>query len=227
MISRIDHDHAREKAEQILELFISILSSSSDCYTKFAAALPLTRICLLLLGDRPSPIVATQVLKLIDVSLNTSRSFSRKFELVSGWSVLKTVLPYAWNTSVHAAAFRVLLGSSDVQSTDVPTIACPNIMPAILAALNKVLSSVVHQVPSVNSVETDDDSKFFETATSPIYLRHICRYGICCRTLVGGIGRPAGNQSYVLPAFQIPADDTTSHPSFSVFCEHTFVNGRD
>lgn len=158
VISRIDHDHAREKAEQILELFISILSSSSDCYTKFAAALPLTRICLLLLGDRPSPIVATQVLKLIDVSLHTSRSFSRKFELVSGWSVLKTVLPYAWNTSVHAAAFRILLGSSDVQSANVPTIACPNIMPAILAALNKVLSSAVHQIPSMDNAETDDDS---------------------------------------------------------------------
>ncbi|RDB25611.1 Beige 1 [Hypsizygus marmoreus] len=39
-----------------------------------------------------------------------SPSFSRKFELISGWSVLKTVLPYCWDPRVNEAAFDVLLG---------------------------------------------------------------------------------------------------------------------
>jgi len=145
VISRIDHDHTREKAERVLEMLVSILSDSRECFMRFAAALPLTRICLLLIGHRSSSTVATEILKLLDISLNTSRSFSRKFELVSGWTILKSVLPYAWDSNVHAVAFRILLGGqgSRAQSPGgVPVVVCPNIMPAILASLNKELQTI-------------------------------------------------------------------------------------
>ena len=149
VISRIDHDHTREKAERVLEMLVSILSDSRECFTRFAAALPLTRICLLLIGHRSSSTVATEILKLLDISLNTSRSFSRKFELVSGWTILKSVLPYAWDSNVHAVAFRILLGGqgSRAQSPGgVPVVVCPSIMPAILASLNKELQTIACSV---------------------------------------------------------------------------------
>ncbi|KAI0067044.1 beach-domain-containing protein [Artomyces pyxidatus] len=146
-ISRIDHTHAREKAEQVLEMFISVLSVSSDCYNRFSAALPLTRICILLLGDRPSPFVATQILRLIGVSLTVSRSFSRKFELVSGWTILKVVLPHVWDASVHTAAFQILLGPSGEpeNASGEPVVSCPSILPAILGALSRTLVAAAHQ----------------------------------------------------------------------------------
>ena len=112
------------------------------------AVLPLTRICLLLIGDRPTPVVASQVLLLIGISLSYSSSFSRKFELVSGWSVLKTVLPFAWDPSVHEAAFDILLGRvAQKKSTGPPstTVVCPYIMPAIFCALHRGLNAIASQ----------------------------------------------------------------------------------
>ncbi|KAF9062084.1 hypothetical protein BDP27DRAFT_1428288 [Rhodocollybia butyracea] len=40
----------------------------------------------------------------------TSILFLRKFELISGWNVLKTVLPGCWSSNVNELAFDVLLG---------------------------------------------------------------------------------------------------------------------
>lgn len=78
--------------------------------------------------------------------MNLSPAFSRKFELVSGWSVLKTVLPYAWDPNVNEAAFDVLLGRVGIDrkaaSHGNPTIVCPHIVPAIFSALQKGLESV-------------------------------------------------------------------------------------
>ncbi|KAH9025764.1 hypothetical protein EDB84DRAFT_1440314 [Lactarius hengduanensis] len=110
VLSQIDDGRSREKAEQLFGAFVSILSDSPDCYIRFAATLPLTCIYLLLLGDKPSSFVAKQVLDLIALSLHKSKSFSRKFELVSGWTIVKTVLPDAWDSNVHATAFGILLG---------------------------------------------------------------------------------------------------------------------
>jgi hypothetical protein len=94
---------------------------------------------LLLLGDKPSSLVANRVLTLIGISNTFTASFSRKFELVSGWSILKTILPPIWDTSVNQAAFDVLLGRfshiGKVTGADTSVIVCPNIAPAILAAL--------------------------------------------------------------------------------------------
>ncbi|KAI0300557.1 beach-domain-containing protein [Multifurca ochricompacta] len=141
-LSRIDHDRSREKAERLLGVFVSLLSESSDCFTRFSTALPLTRIYLLLLGDKPSPFVARQVLDLIKISLDRYKSFSRKFELVSGWTILKTVLPHVWDVSIHAATFFILLGQAEDQE---PVVGCSHILPAILASLSRMLAAAAHE----------------------------------------------------------------------------------
>ncbi|KAF5370942.1 hypothetical protein D9615_009793 [Tricholomella constricta] len=166
IISRIDYTNPQEKAEPVLDMLISTLSIPSY-HAKFAAALPLTRICLLLLGDRPSPAVATQILTLIGVSNTISSSFSRKFELISGWNVLKTVIPYCWDPRVNQTAFDILLGrfnhikKSPVQTLN--TVVCPNIVPAILSVLQTGLISVANNC-SVSD-EIDSSSGQFSWST--------------------------------------------------------------
>jgi hypothetical protein len=145
-VSKLDKTNRREKAEQVLEALVHILATPS-LLTKFAAALPLSRVLLLLLGEHPSPVVAAQILILLSLVLNASPSFKRKFELVSGWMVLRTVLPAAWDPSVHVAAFDLLLGRVYVAGkspTSGPTdIICPYIFPTILASLHHGLERVV------------------------------------------------------------------------------------
>lgn len=142
VLSQIDKDRSREKAEQLLGTFVSLLSESPDCYMRFSAALPLTRIYLLLLGDKPSSFVAKQVLDLIALSLDKSKSFSRKFELVSGWTIVKTVIPDIWDANIHAAAFGILLGQDRGQE---PFVTCSHIFPAILGSLTSLLAIVAHE----------------------------------------------------------------------------------
>ncbi|EPQ51421.1 beach-domain-containing protein [Gloeophyllum trabeum ATCC 11539] len=140
--SVIDSSHVRERAERVLEILVDILSDRA-AYNKFTGALPATRIYLLLLGDRPSPAVAKQILLLIGISINISTSFIRKFELVSGWNMVKTVLPYGWDYTVHPAAFGVLLGTiGNSAPPSTPVVACPQIMPAILASMQRGLTRV-------------------------------------------------------------------------------------
>lgn len=162
MMSRMDASLASrtEKAEQVLEATIDLLSTPGP-YAKFSAALPLTRICLLLLGDRPSSVVASQVLLLIAISLNASTSFSRKFELVSGWSILKVVLPRSWDPSVHEGVFDILLGryGSGPRSAGPGSmnVACPYIAPTILEALHIGLDVVAHPSSVINE---EDEGTF-------------------------------------------------------------------
>jgi hypothetical protein len=152
---RLEQKHPRERAEQVLEALVSLLNAPA-LYNKFTAALPLARICLLLLGDRPSSVVATQVLLLIGVSLNVSSSFSRKFELVSGWSALKVVLPDVWDASIHEAAFDILLGrvgsDKNVNRSGNLTVVCPNIMPAVFAALHVGLNAVARLTENAEAI---------------------------------------------------------------------------
>jgi hypothetical protein len=144
--SRLDKTNRREKAEQVLEALVHILATP-NLLTKFAGALPLSRVLLLLLGEHPSPVVASQILILLSLILNISSSFNRKFELVSGWMVLRTVLPAAWDPSVHVAAFDLLLGRVYVAgkhpSTGPTNVLCPYILPSILASLQYGLERVV------------------------------------------------------------------------------------
>ena len=128
----------------------------------------MARICLLLLGDRPSPVVATQILNLIGLSIQLSSSFNRKFELISGWLVLKTVLPSVWDPQINKAAFDLLLGRLSVDigpSTPTPssasssksrmkpkqpqkapstTVSCTYILPIIISALQTGLTNMNH-----------------------------------------------------------------------------------
>lgn len=85
-------------------------------------------------------------MRLINVCSQFTSSFSRKFELVSGWSVLKNVLPSSWNGAVNAAAFDILLGRNapwDKAPTprDPTAVVCPHIIPTILTALRQGLST--------------------------------------------------------------------------------------
>ncbi|KAH9177644.1 beach-domain-containing protein [Lactarius sanguifluus] len=147
VLSQIDNDRSREKAEQLFGAFVSILSDSPDCYMRFSATLPLTRIYLLLLGDKPSSFVAKQV-------LDPHRAH-RKFELVSGWTIVKTVLPDAWDSSVHAAAFGILLGQDEGQ---VPFVTCSHIFPAIMGSLTRLLAIEAHGAyhRGVEAIENSD-----------------------------------------------------------------------
>ncbi|KAI8986856.1 beach-domain-containing protein [Trametes punicea] len=154
ILSRIDSQNAQYKAEEVFKVLVSILDDLT-MFNKFTAALPLTRICLLLLGDRPSPTTAMLVLKLIAIALGMSTSFNRKFELVSGWNVLKLVLPHVWDPQVQNAAFDVLLGRSRGKEA-VPVVVCPHIVPAIFASLKMAL----------DSSRVSDDIQVRTTATS-------------------------------------------------------------
>jgi len=145
-VSKLDKTNRREKAEQVLEALVHILATPS-LLTKFVAALPLSRVLLLLLGEHPSPVVAAQILILLNLVLYSSPSFKRKFELVSGWMVLRTILPAAWDPSVHVAAFDLLLGRVYVAGRPPPSgptnILCPYIFPTILSSLHYGLERVV------------------------------------------------------------------------------------
>ncbi|KAJ8072576.1 beige protein-like 1 [Marasmius tenuissimus] len=175
MISRVDYKDSRQKAEQALELLVSILSSSKF-YTKFCAALPITRICLLLLGDKPSPVVGCQVLILIAISVSTSASFPRKFELVSGWSTLKTVLPGCWDPSVNQAAFDLLLGNIQADGKKKThgadkVVACPHIMPSILSALKNGLKNVARNCSE--TLEGDEVTSWTTESTMEVLIEEI------------------------------------------------------
>jgi hypothetical protein len=75
IISRFELKNTREKAEQVLLILVDILHSRPH-YLKVISVLPTARICLLLLGDRPSPIVATQILNLIGLGIQMLSSFN-------------------------------------------------------------------------------------------------------------------------------------------------------
>jgi hypothetical protein len=143
-MSRIDHGDQRERAERVLTMLVSLLCSSPQLLQRFAAAVPFTRICLLLLGDRPSSTVATEILKLVRISIDVSQTFVRKFELVSGWIILKNVLPYAWSKDVHQVTFDILL---DHKGDDKTIVRCPNIIPAIIASLHRGLQHYATDLP--------------------------------------------------------------------------------
>lgn len=98
--------------------------------------------------------MAKQILHLIAISIKVSNTFSRKFELVSGWSVLRTVVPAAWDYEVNKAAFDLLLGKGisivggsqaptptsstrreQKEKLQNPTVSCTQILPTIMSAL--------------------------------------------------------------------------------------------
>ncbi|KAJ7075426.1 beach-domain-containing protein [Mycena belliarum] len=173
-LSRIDYRDPRDKAEQVLEALIALLAMPV-LYNKFTAVLPLTRICLLLLGDRPSPVIANQILILIALSINMSPAFVRKFELISGWSVLKTVLPACWDPSVNEAALDILLGrlgdgGKSPDNSGAVTIACPHIVPTIFSALQAGLAAVAR---NCDIIEDSPNSSWAVESTMEVLVEEL------------------------------------------------------
>ena len=177
----------REKAEHVLILLVQILGSQ-PYYTKFTSALPITRIILLLLGDRPSSIVAVQTLNLIGISIRVSSAFSRKFELVSGWNVLRTILPAVWDPEINRTAFDLLLGRTNVslggggsqaptptsatrreekERTMSTTVSCTHILPTIISALQTGLIAVA------NNCHISENDEGQPSAFMPFFGIHI------------------------------------------------------
>lgn len=141
VVSRIDDGNSQLKAEQVLQVLVSILHSP-PAFSKFVSTLPFTRVCLLLLGDRPTPIIAEQILRLLQLGLKSSTSFSRKFELVSGWTTLRTVLPYGWSKDVHVVAFDIMFHRPGGDQMGQKVVTCPQIVPAIFASLQVQLDII-------------------------------------------------------------------------------------
>ncbi len=152
IVVRMDFNDVRGKAEQVLVAFTSLLLIPKY-HSKFTSVLPLTRICLLLLGETPTATIAEQILNLIGISIGLSSSFIRKFELVSGWSALKAVVPASWDARVHKAAFGVLTGKlagsvrsgqEEIQDGNDDKW-CTHIVPTILASLQTGLGPVAER----------------------------------------------------------------------------------
>ncbi|KAF8635320.1 hypothetical protein AX17_003946 [Amanita inopinata Kibby_2008] len=172
ILTRVDIRDTQKKAEQVLISFVSILSIP-NYHSRFTTTLPLPRICLLLLGEKPSSVVVEQVLHLIGISIGMSSSFVRKFELVSGWSVLKAVVPGSWDVKVHRAAFDVLVGHTLVAKTGVRSARegrgggdaslCTHMVPTILASLQARLGPVAERCQLVYNPEDDQDVWALET----------------------------------------------------------------
>lgn len=155
VLSRLDKSHTREKAEGVLEAFVSILSNPSHL-SRFSAALPLTRVLLLLLGETPNATVAVQILTLIGLAIKASASFARKFELVSGWTALRLTLPPTWNREVQETSFAVLFGCIGQKAFKGQnlTVTCPHVLPAVLTALD-------HSLNETNLNEGSSECKAF------------------------------------------------------------------
>jgi hypothetical protein len=139
--------HAVERAERILEAFVSILTSDSHV-GKLNAVLPMARVIILLLGPSPSPIVAVQILRLVGLHLLTLPLFSRKLDLVGFWGILKIVLPDAWNPAVHRGAFDLLLGRSELDkgpSAEQLVVKQPQMLPVIIASLEQGIEKIVER----------------------------------------------------------------------------------
>jgi len=87
-----------------------------------------------------------EVLKLVRTSIDSSQTFVRKFELVSGWVILKNVIPYAWSEDVRQVVFDILL---DHKGNDKTIVRCPNIIPAIIASLHRGLQYSATDLPGI------------------------------------------------------------------------------
>ncbi|KIJ16201.1 hypothetical protein PAXINDRAFT_76049 [Paxillus involutus ATCC 200175] len=150
--------NSHEKARQVLDAVISLLRIPA-MYAKFAEVLPVARVTLLWLGADPSPGIACQVLSIIGIGFATSSSFAKKFELASGWTLLRKVLPPIWDEDVYEAARDLLLQPTQEGTHSRVTsksVRCPQMLPVILAALRQgmLASSDKHiQGPSKRVVE--------------------------------------------------------------------------
>ncbi|KAG8690949.1 hypothetical protein FRC11_007896 [Ceratobasidium sp. 423] len=131
-----------QRAELVLDALLTILHSPTHLQ-RFCAALPASRILLLLLGEHPTPVVAAHLLTLLGLMMNTSPSFGRKFELAHGWTVVRCVVPGSWDPGVHVAAFDLLFGRVGGNGVSTATgegqVVNPVVFSTILTALQRGL----------------------------------------------------------------------------------------
>lgn len=133
-----DKSIVAQRAELILDALVTVLHSPHHLQ-RFAAALPASRILLLLLGEHPTPVVAAHILTLLGLMMNNSPSFGRKFELAHGWTVIRGIVPGAWDPSVHVAAFDLLFGRVGNNAVPEGQVVNPVVFPMILTALQRGL----------------------------------------------------------------------------------------
>ncbi|KAJ1299892.1 hypothetical protein OPQ81_005012 [Rhizoctonia solani] len=136
-----DKSVTAQRAELVLDALLAILHSPAHLQ-RFCAALPTSRILLLLLGEHPTPVVAAHMLTLLGLMMNHSPSFGRKFELAHGWTVVRCVVPGAWDPSVHVAAFDLLfgrVGGNVTTATGEGQVVNPVVFSTILTALQRGL----------------------------------------------------------------------------------------
>ncbi|KAJ1300253.1 hypothetical protein OPQ81_005082 [Rhizoctonia solani] len=136
-----DKSVTAQRAELVLDALLAILHSPAHLQ-RFCAALPASRILLLLLGEHPTPVVAAHMLTLLGLMMNHSPSFGRKFELAHGWTVVRCVVPGAWDPSVHVAAFDLLfgrVGGNVTTATGEGQVVNPVVFSTILTALQRGL----------------------------------------------------------------------------------------
>ncbi|EJT97367.1 beach-domain-containing protein [Dacryopinax primogenitus] len=133
-----DNTKGYVKALKVFDMLLSILHMF-EYIVKFNVSLTISRVALLLLGEEPSPEIASRVLTLLGLVSRISPTFPRKFELVHGWLVLRHVLPQCWEPSVQKASFDLLLGQAKLEGKRNPEeiseeAYCLSVLPAILAS---------------------------------------------------------------------------------------------
>ncbi|KAG2357108.1 hypothetical protein BDR07DRAFT_1421270 [Suillus spraguei] len=178
----------KDKAEQVLEALVSMMRIPS-LHSKLGSALPMPRICLLLLGSHPSSHTACQVLAMLGLNLKASLLSGKNFELASGWSILKTVLPRVWDRSVHDAALDILPGRPGDRSND--DSGSPQMLSVFLFALYQGLSirndsAEPDEAPSKDAVIwiLDDLTKLHESSLS---FRRVFRSQSTAQLLLDGL----------------------------------------
>ncbi|KAG8984948.1 hypothetical protein FRB94_005904 [Tulasnella sp. JGI-2019a] len=174
-VTPIEQSNSRERAERILDGLIALLDT--EVYlTKFRTAVPTARVCTLLLGTRPRPVVIAQILHLATMILRDELDFVRKLESAHFFSLLKMNLPRAWDVTVHVAAFDLLLGRANASATPTPmtapVVSCPQILPAIFATLEATLVNIARSRGVSNGTSSAAPSSCADTLVEELIDLH-------------------------------------------------------
>ncbi|KAG8739840.1 hypothetical protein FRC10_005070 [Ceratobasidium sp. 414] len=235
----VDKSASAERAELVLESLVTILQSSSTHLTRFTAALPAPRVLLLLLGEHPTSVVASNIFVLLGILLQTSPSFSRKFELAHGWLVIKCVVPPAWDPSVHVAAFDILLGKigSGSAANGNVQVANPVIFPTILAALQRGLQGVSSRerdyrtpiaVDSVMEVLVGELLELYGAVpTFKLLFKHRATMAVfveLCRSFLGNLAKARSENEREGPGGAVVRIEDKLKVLAGLLCENTVVD---
>ncbi|KAG8889189.1 hypothetical protein FRB98_005531 [Tulasnella sp. 332] len=174
-VTPIEQSDSTRRAERVLDGLIALLHN--EVYmTKFKASVPTARVCTLLLGSRPRPVVTAQILHLAGMILRDDPDFGRKLDAAHFFSLLKSVVPQSWDITVYIAAFDLLLGRSTASvrspTPAVPTVSCPQILPAIFATLEAALMEIVHRKGLFDAISNSSPSSYADTLAEELIDLH-------------------------------------------------------